>query len=166
MRKTSALVLIFAFSIFAVGCNGHICAEDALSAILSEVSSLPAGNAKSTTANEYDDDYLDMALLRIMFSEASSFGEEKKIEEAAIFLSGTEELCEIIVAKATSYSDAEDIAELFAKRIGYLKSSPALSSESKSVLQNAKVVISGKFVLYTVSNYSEKICKVFKNSLK
>jgi hypothetical protein len=166
MKKILLVLFFVLISTLLFSCVSNAkSAEEILSSILSSNTSLPAGNVKILGREEYEKEYLDIALLRVMFANSEAFAEEANITELAMYLSGTDDICEIVIVKANSRSAARDIAELFARRKNELKTSPALSDSAKQTVQNTKITVSGKFVLYAVSEGCEEINRIFMSEM-
>ncbi len=159
-------LFIFILSLPLVACSQSAkSAEQILASVTQELSELPAGHVRILGAPEYDPHYLPISLLRIMLASSEQFDEEDKISELALYLGDTEELCEIAVFCTDSSSSAEDIAELCAKRLNMLQSTPSLSKENKEIAKKSRIVLSGRYLLYAVSKNADEIADTFRSSL-
>ena len=164
MKRFILFILILSLPLISCSQSAKS-AEQILASVTQGLSDLPAGHVRILGAPEYDPHYLPISLLRVMLASSEQFEEEDKISELALFLSETEELCEIAIFCADSSSSAEDLAELCAKRVNMLKSSPSLSKKNKEIAENSKIVLSGRYLLYAVSESAEEISEVFRASL-
>ncbi len=164
MKRLFLIILILSLSLVACS-QSTKSAEQLLASVTQELTELPAGHVRILGTPEYDPHYLPISLLRIMLASSEHFEEENKISELALFLSDTEELCEIAVFCADSSSSAEDIAELCIKRVNMLKSSPSLSKENKEIAKNSRIILHGRYLLYAVSENADEIAEIFSSSL-
>ena len=165
-RITIYIITLFLLSLTVCSCSQSTkSAEQLLAAVMQDVSNLPAGNVRILGTPEYDQHYLPISLLRVMLSSSEQFDEEKNIRELALFLSNTDELCEIAIFCADSSSSAEDIAVLCLKRADMLKSSPSLSKENKEIAESSRIILHGRYLLYVVAKNGDEIAETFRASL-
>lgn len=132
-----------------------------LSALIDAEISLPAGQVYLSSAPEDDAAYLSPDLMAALYGEGELPWQLSLVEDYGLFLSTAQHPCEFAVFRARARSDTDDVAamchvRLDALRIHYKNTSYA------AYTQNARVVVSGNYVLLLISSDTEHALRAAK----
>ena len=166
MRKMPITAIALIFSIMLQSCSANPSPHDIVSALSANETSLPPGRIYYSEANEGSDGYLPSSLLSAVYGIPDGFG---GIQSCAIRLSSFFHPCEFAVFLCDSPNTAHSVATFCRQRLDTLKRS-ALSSSSMcgmtaeeylSYLENAVVLISGRYVSLIISSTPTSAKKAF-----
>lgn len=125
--------------------------------------SLPAGEVYDMQAANGDDEYLSRALLRALLPDNSMIDITEDWLDCAIFLPSSEHPCEFFAVLCQNRDAAKDTASILGTRLASIR----LAKEDEGgMLEGAKVVIYGNYVLLIVSSDSENALRSAKSVIR
>jgi hypothetical protein len=87
------------------------------------------------------------------------------VDSGAFFLSTAAEPCEYVVLRCVSRSDTDLVAGLLLYRLDALRRQYR-GTDQQTIVENASIVILGKYVVLAVSNNAEKALEAAKDTVK
>ena len=178
------LVVFILFASCVVGCKSpaKASAYDVLSAMIAAApSAIPAGDVYVLSADVAsgtlvptnasgpppwrvaDDSLLLAAFGRDGSGENGGISELSQdiVDSGAIFFSTAAQPCELMVFRCVSRSDTDLVAELLLRRLDILRRQYR-DTEQQSIVENARVVILGKYVILAVASNVEDAIEAAK----
>ena len=157
-------------SLFAACTKPKASPEDILNLLTNEEAQLPTGRIYSSEAPEGSDGFLSEDILTVSYGFPESFD---GLSSAAIRLSSYFHPCEFAVFLCKSANDAEDVALFCRNRIDTLRKYTSSSAELCSMsteeysryINNAAVVISGRYVALIISSDTRALKRLFLRSV-
>ena len=125
--------------------------EQILSALLDAEVSLPAGQVYLASAPKESDAYLAPDLMAALYGEGEPPWQLSLVEDYGIFLSTAQHPCEFAVFRTYARSDTDDLAALCCARLDALRIHYK-DTPYAAYLQEARVVVIGKYVLLLISS--------------
>ena len=147
--KLVSVVLLSALMLFSCADSSGGCKEMFTS--LYTKSELPVGRLYLLTAKEWEDGYLSSELFSSLYStpQQDASAEMSRIEDCAVYLSSSlDTFCEIGIFLCYSNTDTEQIGKMCHRRISLVSS--ARGYTDISALENARVEIKGRYVIYSL----------------
>lgn len=149
------ITLVFAPSIYLVGCGTHIGADALVCAALKECHGHPAGILYSTAANDDAPERLTNDMLAKLFGSGSDLPAVlENINSAAIFLPTRGAAFEIAVIETVSSADALETAALCFDRIDTI-----IELFDKSNGTDSAVWIYGRYVISALCPNAERVIR-------
>ena len=168
------LCTLFLLSLCLCGCGRSSSAPDVLRAVCSGEAALPAGRyyfrsaspPLSEATGEPSEFYgMDEKLFAALFGDGSLPAEADCITECACYFSYTEPN-EISVFLCKSSADAERVAKLCLRRLEFLRTHYRGDGHGGvDLTEKARILRSGRWVLFCVSQAPEETCHAFRRAL-
>ena len=149
-RRALAWALIFALILLS-GCGGReVSVKSVLLALTEAEVGLPAGQAYLASAQEDEVCYLPPDLTAALYGQGEPPGQLALVEDYGMWLSSAQHPCEFAVFRCYARSDTDVVAAMCTSRLDDLRAHYK-DSQYASYLQNAQVVVIGKYVLLLIS---------------
>ena len=162
MRKLRAPLLILSILLLLCSCaKEQATAAQVLDALVAVEIGLPAGQIYLSAASEDDASYLSPDLVAALYGEGELPWQLSLIEDYGLFLSTAQHPCEFAVFRVRARSDTDDVAAMCLTRLDDLRMHYKDSAYA-AYLQNARVVVSGKYVLLLISSDPEHALRAAK----
>ena len=149
MKKAFILLLCVFLAFSAAGCGKNESAQDILYRICAD-SELPSGTTYLSGVPEGSSSYLSTDTAEVLYGEEAADEVFPLVKDYAIYLSSFAEPYEVAVFECYSRSDTDEVAKMCLERAETLKVS-LRGTQYSSIAENAKVEISGKFVIMVVA---------------
>ena len=152
MRKLRVLLLVLSILLLLCACaKEHATAAQVLDALVKAEIGLPAGQIYLSAAPEDDAAYLSPDLVAALYGEGELPWQLSLLEDYGLFLSTAQHPCEFAVFRVRARSDTDDVAAMCLARLDTLRMHYKDSAYA-AYLQNARVVVSGNYVLLLISS--------------
>ena len=173
-HRTRPIVLLVAIamlsSLFASCTKQKASTDNIINLLTAEETNIPTGRIYSSEAPEGSDGFLSEDILTVAYGFPESFD---GLSSAAIRLSSFFHPCEFAVFLCKSANDAEDVALFCRNRIDTLRKYTSSSAELCSMsteeysryIDNAAVVISGRYVALIISSDTRAVKRLFLRSV-
>ena len=169
MKKAAVFFLAILLIICSLtSCGGQkrpISCREILSSVTDAEIGLPAGKFYSLKALEGEDEYLPPSLIGSLLGNGSYPEVAESWLDCALYLSLGAHPCEFAVILCQSRDDAEDTAKLFCARLASIKLVKS-KSEHADLLDDAKITITGNYVLFIISSDSDTALSVAKKAIR
>ena len=133
------------------GCGRQqVSVESMLLALTDAEIGLPAGQVYLAYAPEESDEYLAPDLMAALYGQGEPPWQLALVEDYGMWLSSAQHPCEFAVFLCYARSDTDVVAAMCTSRLDDLRAHYK-DSQYASYLQNAQVVVIGKYVLLLIS---------------
>ena len=146
-------------------CARERTAPEVLTVMCESVESLPAGRVYRKDAEEGEAAYLPPSLCAALYGEATPPPEMELIEDYAIYLSSFTTPFELAVFRCYAGSDTDKVAKMCLHRLQHL-SEFFREGDGADVVDAASVVVMGRYVVFVVSEESERILSVVWGAIR
>lgn len=123
---------------------------EVLDAMIGAEIGLPAGQIYLASAPEDGEAYLSPDLTAALYGQGEPPWQLALVEDYGMWLSSAQHPCEFAVFRCYARSDTDEIAAMCTSRLADLRAHYK-DSQYASYLQNAQVVVIGKYVLLLIS---------------
>lgn len=161
MYKKIMLLLVICTVIFCACGRADTSSEQVLTALIDAEIGLPAGQLYLSSSPEDDAAYLSADLMAALYGEGELPWQLSLIEDYGIYLSTAQHPCEFAVFRCYARSDTDEIAALCHVRLCALRNHYK-NTQYTAYLQNASVVVIGKYVLLLISSDTEHALRTAK----
>ena len=162
MRKLRAPLLILSILLLLCACaKEQATAALVLDALVDAEIGLPAGQIYLSAASEDDASYLSPDLVAALYGEGEPPWQLSLLEDYGLFLSTAQHPCEFAVFRVRARSDTDDVAAMCLSRLDTLRMHYKDTAYA-AYLQNARVVVCGKYVLVLISSDPEHALRAAK----
>ena len=162
MRNLRVLLLVLSILLLLCACaKEQATAAQVLSALIDAEIGLPAGQIYLSAAPEDDAAYLSPDLVAALYGEGELPWQLSLLEDYGLFLSTAQHPCEFAVFRVRARSDTDDVAAMCLSRLDTLRMHYK-DSVYAAYLQNARVVVCGKYVLVLISSDPEHALRAAK----
>ena len=121
-----------------------------LSQMLSYEPDCPVGTVYTSLSGEGEAGYFTPSLCIALYGDGAVPKEWESVEEFSIFLTATEHPVELAVFRSLSSADAEEVAELCARRLSVLRRFRR-GTEYELYTARAQIAVFGRYVVMAVS---------------
>lgn len=143
MRRWIGILLIAVLLLALPSCGEEKGARATLDGILPELGPLPAGRLYDSEAAEWEDTYLDRALVTALFARADGTSEwEGRVEAGALYLaSHAEPYLEVAVLLCYGSADCRAVIEMCLRRAALVTARLSLPDEAVTVVSRGRTVV-------------------------
>lgn len=163
-RRALAWALIFALILLS-GCGSQQASVESVLLTLTEAEvGLPAGQAYLASAQEDEVCYLPPDLTAALYGQGEPPWQLALVEDYGMWLSSAQHPCEFAVFRCYARSDTDVVAAMCTSRLDDLRAHYK-DSQYASYLQNAQVVVIGKYVLLLISADAQHALNMARRAL-
>ena len=141
----------------------HASCRAILESMMTAELSLPTGKIYDMNVESGKDEYLSNALICALLPSDSMLGVIEDWLDCAVFLPSTDHPCEFFVVCCQNRDAAKDTALLLGARLATIKRE---KEEQDGMLEGAKVVVYGNYVLLIISADSENALRSAKAEIR
>ncbi len=150
--KTWVYTVLLTLTVLLCSCaRADASSAQVLSALIDAEIGLPAGQIYLSAASEDDASYLSPDLVAALYGEGELPWQLSLLEDYGLFLSTAQHPCEFAVFRVRARSDTDDVAAMCLSRLDALRIHYKDTAYA-AYLQNARVVVSGNYVLLLISS--------------
>ena len=153
-KKMLSLLLIFPLLLLASCARSDATPEQVLDALTKAEIGLPAGQVYLASAPEDDAAYLSPDLMAALYTEGEPPWQLALLKDYGLFLSTAQHPCEFAVFCTYARSDTDEIAAMCHARLDDLRVHYK-DTPYAAYLEQARVVVMGKYVLLIISSDTE-----------
>lgn len=150
--KTWVYTVLLTLTVLLCSCaRADASSAQVLSALIDAEIGLPAGQIYLSAAPEDDASYLSPDLVAALYGGGELPWQLSLLEDYGLFLSTAQHPCEFAVFRVRARSDTDDVAAMCLTRLDTLRMHYKDTAYA-AYLQNARVVVSGNYVLLLISS--------------